>query len=146
MAESTGRVLATRLYEATEDAGMKDMLSFLIARDTMHQNQWLAVIEELNQEGDGVYPIPNSFPEAQQNQEFAYAFVSTSLEAETRATGRWSSGSSIDGKGEFRVEKIRAVGGEPVLPPPRPEAHAQVEQMLDGNGANGGLLSSLTGT
>src|SRR3954453_1115171 len=28
MAESTGRVLATRLYEATEDAGMKDMLSF----------------------------------------------------------------------------------------------------------------------
>jgi Mn-containing catalase len=26
---------------------MKDMLSFLIARDTMHQQQWLAVIEEL---------------------------------------------------------------------------------------------------
>ncbi len=40
MAESTGRVLATRLWELTDDAGMKDMLAFLIARDTMHQNQW----------------------------------------------------------------------------------------------------------
>jgi Mn-containing catalase len=32
-------VLATRLYNMTEDKGMKDFLSFLIARDTMHQ--WL---------------------------------------------------------------------------------------------------------
>jgi Mn-containing catalase len=45
-AESTGRVLATRLYHAAHDQGMKDMLHFLIARDTMHQEQWLAVIEE----------------------------------------------------------------------------------------------------
>jgi Mn-containing catalase len=30
--------------------GMKDMLSFLLARDTMHQQQWLAVIEELGDE------------------------------------------------------------------------------------------------
>lgn len=47
MAESTGRLLATRLWESTDDPGMKDMLAFLIARDTMHQNQWLAVLEEL---------------------------------------------------------------------------------------------------
>jgi len=46
-AESIGRALATRLWEITEDPGMKDMLSFMIARDTMHQQQWLAVIEEL---------------------------------------------------------------------------------------------------
>ena len=38
-AESTGRVLATRLWEITDDPGMKDMLSFMIARDTMHQQQ-----------------------------------------------------------------------------------------------------------
>ena len=36
MAESTGRLLATRLYEITDDPDMKDMLSSLIARDTMH--------------------------------------------------------------------------------------------------------------
>ena len=46
-AESTGRVLAVRLYNAAHDKGMKDMLHFMIARDTMHQQQWLAVIEEL---------------------------------------------------------------------------------------------------
>ncbi|NRP75480.1 putative manganese catalase [Ensifer psoraleae] len=32
-AEATGRVLAVRLYGMTNDPGMKDMLSFLIARD-----------------------------------------------------------------------------------------------------------------
>lgn len=45
-AEAGGRVLASRLYNMTDHAGVKDMLSFLIARDTMHQQQWLAVIEE----------------------------------------------------------------------------------------------------
>jgi len=34
-AEATGRTLATRLYNLTDDPGMKDMLSFLIARDPM---------------------------------------------------------------------------------------------------------------
>jgi Mn-containing catalase len=37
-AEATGRALAVRLFNMTNDPGMKDMLSFLIARDTMHQN------------------------------------------------------------------------------------------------------------
>jgi hypothetical protein len=46
-AEAVGRTLATRLYELTDDPGMKDLLRFLIARDTMHQQQWLAVLEEL---------------------------------------------------------------------------------------------------
>ena len=31
-AEATGRTLAVRLYNATTDAGMKEMLSFMIAR------------------------------------------------------------------------------------------------------------------
>lgn len=61
-AESTGRLLATRLYELTDDPGMKDMLSFLIARDAMHQQQWLAVLEELG--GEQALPIPDSFPRA----------------------------------------------------------------------------------
>jgi hypothetical protein len=39
MVESMGRLLATLLYEMTNDPGMKDMLSFLIARDIMHENQ-----------------------------------------------------------------------------------------------------------
>ena len=55
-AEATGRALATRLYGMTNDPGMKDMLSFLIARGTIHQQQWLAVIEELGGE-TAVFPI-----------------------------------------------------------------------------------------
>ena len=62
-AETTGRVLAVRLFNATQDAGMKDMLHFLIARDTMHQQQWRAVIEELGGV-EGALPVPNSFPQA----------------------------------------------------------------------------------
>ena len=38
-AEATGRVLAVRLFNATDDAGMKKMLHYNIARDTMHQQQ-----------------------------------------------------------------------------------------------------------
>jgi Mn-containing catalase len=38
-AESQGRLQVCRLYNMTTDRGVRDMLSFLIARDTMHQNQ-----------------------------------------------------------------------------------------------------------
>jgi Mn-containing catalase len=69
-AEASGRLLATRLWEMTDDPGMKDMLSFLIARDTMHQNQWLAVIEEL----EDALPIPDDFPQTQEKQEVSYTY------------------------------------------------------------------------
>lgn len=128
MAESAGRVLATRLYEMTEDKGMKDMLSFLIARDTMHQNQWLAVLEELGGP-QGVHPIPNSFPQEMENSEFAYAFLSTKANEEAPFPGRWTDGPSIDGKGKFTAVKARPLGEEPVLGAPAPEGYAQKEQM-----------------
>ncbi|TGD83140.1 manganese catalase family protein [Hymenobacter wooponensis] len=128
MAESTGRVLATRLWEMTDDPGMKDMLSFLIARDTMHQNQWLAVLEELGGL-HGVHPIPNSFPQSEEVKDFNYAFVSTYIGNQTTEGGRWTQGNSIDGKGEFHLKKAAPLGGEPKLAPPVPEGHAQKEQM-----------------
>jgi Mn-containing catalase len=124
MAEATGRVLATRLYEMTDDAGMKDMLSFLIARDTMHQNQWMAVLEEL---GPDTHPIPNSFPANLQNENVAYSFISTSMNG-TTASGRWTEGTSIDGKGIFTLEKAVPTGGEPMLAPADKEIHGQIEQ------------------
>ena len=61
-AEGTGRTLATRLYHMTQDPGMREMLAYLIARDTMHQNQWKAVIEELEAERPQM-PVLNSFPQ-----------------------------------------------------------------------------------
>jgi Mn-containing catalase len=125
-AESTGRVLATRLWEMTDDHGMKDFLSFLIARDTMHQNQWMAVIEELG--GLKAMPVPNSFPQSEEVQDFNYAFVSTYIGNQETVAGRWASGPSLDGNGEFHVKKAAPLGGIPKLDTPDPRGHAQKEQ------------------
>jgi Mn-containing catalase len=38
-AESQGRLQVARLDQLTNDRGVRDMFSFLLARDTMHQNQ-----------------------------------------------------------------------------------------------------------
>ena len=126
-AESTGRVLAVRLYNMTADPGMKDMLQFLIARDTMHQNQWLAAIEELGGT-EGVFPIPNSHPQAEEKQEYSYAFFSHKVGGKP-AEGRWTSGPSMDGKGEFSVVNSEPAGEIPVLGPARPRGGAQTEQV-----------------
>lgn len=125
-AEATGRVLATRLWEMTDDPGMKDMLSFLIARDTMHQNQWMAVLEDLG----NVHPIPNSFPQTQENQQFNYTFISTNVNQEPSPHTRWTEGPSIDGKGSFTFMHAEPMGGMPDLSMPDPLAHAQTEQMV----------------
>jgi Mn-containing catalase len=132
-AEATGRVLATRLYEMTDDPGMKDMLSFLIARDTMHQQQWLAVVEELG--GPGALPIPNSFPQEQEKSEVAYAFLTTTIDGGPPApTGRWSEGTSIDGRSKFTMAPARPMGEEPELSSPPPESYDQIEQIEGGPG------------
>ncbi|WP_226010709.1 manganese catalase family protein [Halomicrobium salinisoli] len=103
MAESTGRLLATRLYELTDDPGMKDMLAYLVARDTMHQNQWLELLTELgdSEEPFDVLPIPDSFPDENENQEFNYAFLSTNVEAQDDPGMPWTQGDSPDSEGEF---------------------------------------------
>src|ERR671917_2418643 len=70
-AEAVGRTLATRLWELTDDPGMKDLLQFLIARDTMHQQQWLAVLEELPAEQ--ALNAPGDFENTGADAENAYA-------------------------------------------------------------------------
>ncbi len=126
-AESTGRVLAVRLYQAATDPGMKDMLSFLIARDTMHQQQWLAVIEEIG--GQAALPIPNSFDQSKEAQEFSYTFFGSAADGTPPTPGRWTDGPSLDGKGRFSAAQNAPLGQEPVLGPARPDSGAQAEQM-----------------
>lgn len=128
-AEAGGRVLASRLYNMTDDAGMKDMLSFLIARDTMHQQQWLAVVEELGGMASQL-PIPNSTPEAHEASEHSYYFLNTSLDEPT-PQGRWTSGPSLDGKAEFRVvENVQhGMGQKPDLGKAKKHSGAQTEQV-----------------
>lgn len=110
-AESQGRLQAVRLYEATSDRGVKDMLSWLIARDTMHQNQWIAAIKELEAKENVV--VPSTFPRNLEKREVSYLFFNFS-EGNESAAGRWASGPSMDGEGIFRYVK------DPVPKAPRP--------------------------
>jgi Mn-containing catalase len=135
-AEATGRALAVRLFNMTDDPGMKDMLSFLIARDTMHQQQWLAVLEELGGPTENL-PIPNSFPQEQENQRFSYVYFDTRVGNADPLTGRFAEGPSLDGKGEFSVAMAEPFGPEPVLAPPPAEGGAQMEQ----RSATGGVVN-----
>lgn len=131
-AESTGRMLACQLYKMTDDPGMKDMLSFLIARDTMHQNQWLAAWEELG--GPKAHPIPNSFPQELENKEVNYSFFVTGKDDQVPVpAGRWTEGASIDGKGKFKVERVAPRGKKAALGPAGPKTGAQAEQMAKPN-------------
>jgi Mn-containing catalase len=126
-AEAGGRVLASRLYNLTDDAGMKDMLSFLIARDTYHQQQWLAVIEELGGL-QAALPVPNATPEEHEATEHSYAFLNTSLDRPA-PEGRWSSGASLDSRGRFSERKAEPMGQAPTLGKARAGSGAQREQI-----------------
>jgi Mn-containing catalase len=125
-AEAIGRTLATRLLELTDDPGMKDMLNFLIARDTMHQQQWLAVLEELGPEL--ATNAPGDYENAPDHQKHAYAFFNHLMDETLPQDARWTAGPSLDGKGEFTlVQPAPALGQEPDLQPAPPEVHAGVE-------------------
>jgi Mn-containing catalase len=112
----------------TDDPGMKDMLQFLIARDTMHQNQWLAALEELGGPTE-VFPIPNSHPQAEEKREFSYAFLGFQQDGSEPAWGRWSEGTSMDGKDSFTSRPMEPLGQKPDLGPARPGGGAQSEQL-----------------
>jgi len=139
-AESQGLMQAVRLYEMTDDRGVRDHLSFMIARDTMHQNQWLAAIEDLQSEGFEDTVVPKIAYEYGKN-EFAYQFWNHS-EGEESAQGRWAKGRSMDDKGEFQyVAKPEPLGPEPQPPQPDPRLHGtpQTPQQQAG-GANKGTV------
>ncbi|MGP9634758.1 manganese catalase family protein [Halomonas sp. AOP43-A1-21] len=127
-AEASGRVLASRLYNWTDDHGMKDFLSFLIARDTYHQQQWLAVIEELGGLGANL-PIPNSTPEDHEAMQHSYYYLNTLLDKEA-PKGRWGEGPSFDGRSQFSVRNQPAPEGqEATLGMAKEKSGAQKDQI-----------------
>ncbi|SET33859.1 Mn-containing catalase [Salinibacillus kushneri] len=117
-AESQGRLQVVRLYEIAEDPGVKDTLSFLIARDRAHQNQWKEAIYELeNREND--IAVPTTFPSELEKQEVAYDFYNFSR-GEESATGPWAQGIAPDGKGQFRYFSNPPAYGPPAFLIPAP--------------------------
>ena len=145
-AESQGRLQVTRLYEMTPDHGVRDMLSFLIARDTMHQNQWLAAMEELKADGLDDTPVPMSFPQEHELSAVAYQFWNCSKGTES-AEGRWAKGPSIDGKGTFEyVADPKPMSEAPELAEGNPLLHGTPKKpmppMSSGHGPSGGSKKS----
>lgn len=91
-AEMQGRTQVARLYHMTDDPGVRDLLSFLLARDTHHQNQWLAAARELQAEGVEEMPVPSNFPKSKEAQEFSYQAINFS-DGEHMQEGSWAAAS-----------------------------------------------------
>ena len=108
----------------------------MIARDTMHQQQWLAVIEELGGWKQQL-PVPNTFPQSKEKEEWSYVFLNSNVDGSINLNGRFTEGPSLDGKGTYSIVQNRPLGEEPSLAPGPSAAHAQKEQMT------GGLLHSI---
>lgn len=128
VSEMQGRLQACRMFEMTKDSGVRDMLSFMIARDHMHQIQWLAAIEEFGKLSD-VLPVPVDFPTAKEKGEYAFSFMSYAEQPQesTSGQGRWANGPAPDAKGTFKyVEKPFAIGQAPsILTKPDPTLHSE---------------------
>ncbi len=67
--ESTGRTVSVRLYNSTRDRACRTCSATLSHATPWHQQQWLAVIEELRAEAS--LPIPNSFDRSKEATEFS---------------------------------------------------------------------------
>ena len=122
-AEAQGRLQTARLYNMTDDNGVRDMLRFNLARDTLHQNLWLKAIEELQADGLETTAAPNAlFGEE-------YAEHATSVWHLSDGThgqdGGWASGLQPDGTHEFDyLVDAQPLGDVASAPAPDPKLYA----------------------
>ncbi|WP_092862577.1 manganese catalase family protein [Quadrisphaera sp. DSM 44207] len=121
-AEMQGRLQVARIYNMTDDHGVRDMLRFLITRDHMHQMQWLRASEELVADGLEGLPVPEAFPLDQEYDEYARVFIDAS-NGPAATEGSWAHGPAPDGRGNFTSARISAQGEAPVLPPGDPRLY-----------------------
>ena len=139
MAESQGNLQASRLYGMTDDTGVRDMLSFNIARDLMHQNQWQAAIEDLQAEGLEAPQVPGTFPRDRVMLDQAVTFWNLSA-GEESAQGRWAQGPTPDGLGEFQYladpKPLSTDTGEAPTPDPRLHGTAKMPMPPVATGPN----------
>src|SRR5215218_7464478 len=94
-AEMQGRLQVALLYHMTDDHGVRDLLAFLLARDTMHQNQWVAAARELQEEGNENFPVPSNFPLNKEKRDVAYQYRNFS-DGKAAAEGSWAKGPTPD--------------------------------------------------
>lgn len=113
-AESQGRLQVARIYEMTDDRGVKDLLSVLLARDSYHQNLWAAAVKEL-EENEGSILVPSTFDRKNERLDIAYDFYNFS-EGDQSKEGSWAKGKALDGEGEYQwLDEPKVEGKAPKL-------------------------------
>lgn len=93
----------------------------LVGSSRMHQEQWLGALETM----DDHLPVPNSFPQDEENQDHNYEFMCTFNDEHENPGERWTQGKSIDGKSEFSYGR-QPGGGKPDLDEVIEEMHNEV--------------------
>ncbi|HEY8531937.1 MAG TPA: manganese catalase family protein [Limnochorda sp.] len=134
-AESQGRLQVARLYEMTSDPEVRDMLAFLLARDTYHQRLWAAAIEELEAEGWEMTPVPSAFPKHLERSENNHQFWNFS-EGQESAQGRWMK-VQVDGKAVEYVENPQPMGEAPELGAGHPKLYNTFTEKVPVGARNG---------
>jgi Mn-containing catalase len=119
-AEGQGRLQTSRLYNMTDDPGIKATLGYNLARDTWHQQQWLLGIEQLI--GDGYSDIiedSNSEHEDKIQDHTYWAFGDADSQA---GEGRWANGKTLVGDQDILVQ-AEPIGSTDIglLPAPDPK-------------------------
>ncbi|CAB4930841.1 unannotated protein [freshwater metagenome] len=139
-AEMVGRTLAARLRDLTDDPGMKDLLSFLIARDTQHQMQWLAAAEELNPERRAV---PVEVPDEGEYAQHAHAFFAHHDEPVPDDV-IWANGTAPDGVPFTTAEPAPRLGEKASLQGAPPYAFDGPEStMPNSQGGGDGIVGKV---
>ncbi|SDK20677.1 Mn-containing catalase [Actinopolyspora mzabensis] len=122
-AESQGRLQTARLYNMTDDPGIKEMLKFNLARDTMHQLQWLAAIEQLQEDGLAGTIAPEALLD-EENQQHSQTLWGLS-DGTTADQGKWASGTAPDNQHQFHyLDQPEPLGDLASAPPPDPQLYA----------------------
>ena len=113
--ESMGRLQVTRLYHMTEDEGIRDMLAFLMARETQHQLQFIEAAEELEKQYGVVVPYGTKGLE---HSEFNHTVMNFS---EGEASGEFYEGRTAKDGEPFKYEQDPQPHNGMGAPAPAPE-------------------------
>ena len=145
-AEGQSRLQTSRVYNMTDDPGVKAMLQFNLARDTWHQQQWMLAIQDLIAEGytDGIEHSNADVEDTTQTHTF------WSLSEGSRAgEGRWAQGRTPIGDQEIvyltEAQSLAAASTDiGLLPPPDPKLFVTYDGS-QGKGIPGDAKGQATG-
>ena len=114
-AEAQSRLQTSRIFNMTDDPGVKGMLTFNLARDTFHQQQWLRGIEELV--ADGLSDVIEDSNAENEDADQARTYWNLH-EGSAGVQGSWAQGRTLVTDQEIRVHSMEPASTDDGTPPP----------------------------